>query len=72
MPGRSEMVPALSRLGLDGFTPIEPPDGAGTAGGTVDGRGFGWLSDGTGTRFAVARGIAFLSKGGSNGDPALP
>ncbi len=69
MPGRSEIPPALSRLGLTAFTPIEPPVGAGTAGGTVGARGLGWLSDGASTRFAVARGIAFLSKAGTDGDP---
>ena len=57
MPGRSEVAPALSRLGLTEFTPVEPPAGAGTAGGTVDARGFGWLSDGAGAGFPVARGL---------------
>ena len=70
MPGRSEMAPALSRLGLTEFTLSEPPAGAGTESGLVDARGFGWLSDGAGAGFPVARGITFLSWAGSNGDPS--
>ncbi len=41
MPRRMTITAALSRLGLAGFAPVEPPAGAGTAGGTVDARGFG-------------------------------
>ena len=69
MPGRSEIAPALSRLCLTAVTSSDPLAGAGAVGGTVDAWGFGWLPDGTGAGFPVARGITFLSWAGTSGDP---